>query len=79
MQTPPGGVQIARRGLQHTSPAPQVPFPQRVVVTAQGPELTTDTPARLASQLLLWVLPSQPQTGITTAGQNWGFASHFPV
>jgi hypothetical protein len=29
MQTPPGGVQMLRKGLQHTSPAPHTTSPQR--------------------------------------------------
>ena len=42
-----------------------------VFVGLQGPSSYAITPYQLkASQLLLYVLPSQPHTGSTTAGQG---------
>ena len=56
-------------------PVPGVP----PVPPAHAPLLALSTPASPRKQSLLYVFPSQPQTGITMAGQNWGFASHLPV
>ena len=53
MQNWPGIVQMPRSGLQQTSPAPHVVFPQRTPAAAQLPACATDVPPTFAKQPLL--------------------------
>jgi hypothetical protein len=77
MQNIPGRVQMLRRGLQHTRPAPQVVVPQRTPVGSQRTPAASATQVvpdaqRTAAQRVMQRGPVSPSTHISPAGHSVG-------
>ena len=76
MQNIPGRVQMPRRGLQHTSPVPQVTAPQRTPSSAtQRAPLASATQwvpevQRTVAQAVMHWAPVSPSTQMVPAAQR---------